>query len=147
MPRQARIDIPGALDDIIVRGIERGRIFQNDQDRIRFVDRLGTILSETATSCYAWVLLPNHLHLLLRTDRVPIATVMRRLLTSYAVTYNRYIHLHPQGKNVCYWVVRELGMHATELARRFRMTQPAVSILVKREESLANAKPLKLLDE
>ena len=82
MPRQARIDIPGALDDIIVRGIERGRIFQNDQDRIRFVDRLGTILSETATSCYAWVLLPNHLHLLLRTDRVPIATVMRRLLTS-----------------------------------------------------------------
>ncbi len=58
------------------------------------MDRLGTVLSETATSCYAWVLLPNHVHLLLRTGRVPIATVMRRLLTGYAVTYNRRHRRH-----------------------------------------------------
>jgi putative transposase len=94
MPRQARIDTPAALHHIIVRGIERRRIFQDDQDRNGFVDRLGNILSETATSCYAWVLLPNHVHLLLRTGRVPIATVMRRLLTGYAVTYNRRHRRH-----------------------------------------------------
>ena len=94
MPRQGRIDSPGALHHVIVRGIERQRIFQDDQDRNRFVDRLGTILSETATPCYAWVLLPNHVHLLLRTGSVPIATVMRRLLTGYAVTYNRRHRRH-----------------------------------------------------
>jgi len=92
MPRQGRIDSPGALHHVIVRGIERRRIFQDGQDRNRFVDRLGTILSETATPCYAWVLLRNHL--LLRTGSVPIATMTRRLLTDYAVTYNRRHHRH-----------------------------------------------------
>jgi putative transposase len=96
MPRQARIDAPGALHHVIVRGIERRRIFQDDQDRDQFLNRLGEILPETATPCYAWVLLPNHVHLLLRTGRVPIATVMRRLLTGYAVTYNRRHRRHGQ---------------------------------------------------
>jgi hypothetical protein len=39
--------------------------------------------------CYAWALLANHAHLLLRTGAVPIATLMRRLLTGYVVTFNR----------------------------------------------------------
>jgi REP element-mobilizing transposase RayT len=88
MPRQARIDIPGALHHIIGRGIERRKIFQDDTDRDDFVGRLGDILRETTTPCVAWTLIPNHFHLLLVTGAVPIATVMRRLLTGYAVTYN-----------------------------------------------------------
>lgn len=88
MPRQARIDAPGALHHLIIRGIERRRIFQDDRDRNDFLNRLGDILLETATPCYAWALIPNHVHLLLRTGTVPIATVMRRVLTGYAVTYN-----------------------------------------------------------
>jgi hypothetical protein len=46
-------------------------------------------MSETNTPCYAWALIPNHFHLLLKTGNVPIATVMRKLLTGYAVTFNR----------------------------------------------------------
>ncbi|MCG6879478.1 MAG: transposase [Deltaproteobacteria bacterium] len=52
------------------------------------------MLGETETSCYAWSLIPNHFHLLLRTDPVPVATVMRRLLTGHAVRYNRMHHRH-----------------------------------------------------
>ena len=96
MPRQARIDAPGALHHIIVRGIERRKIFRDDQDRLDFVDRLGDILPDTKTSCYAWSLMPNHVHLLLRTGTVPVATVMRRLLTGYAVTFNRRHRRHGQ---------------------------------------------------
>ena len=81
MPRKARIDAPGALHHIIYRGIERRRIFYDNADRDDFVKRLSVILSDTATPCYAWALIPNHFHLLLRTGTVPIATVMRRLLT------------------------------------------------------------------
>ena len=77
MPRKARIDAPGALHHIIVRGIERRKIFYDDNDRDNFIDRLGMILTETQTSCFAWALIPNHLHLLLRTGVTPIATVMR----------------------------------------------------------------------
>jgi len=89
MPRKARIDAPGALHHIIVRGIEKRNIFKDDTDRFRFLDRLGKVLSETDTACFAWALLPNHFHLLLRTGTYPLATVMCRLLTGHAMNFNR----------------------------------------------------------
>jgi REP element-mobilizing transposase RayT len=89
MPRKARIDAPGALHHIIVRGIERKSIFRDDADRNSFVGRLGRVLGETGTACFAWALIPNHVHLLLRTGGTPVANVMRRLLTGHAVEFNR----------------------------------------------------------
>ncbi len=94
MPRKARIDAPGALNHLIVRGIDRRRIFSDDQDRDNFVERLDDIVNETQTGCFAWALIPNHAHILLRTGQTPLATVMRRLLTGYAVSYNRRHRRH-----------------------------------------------------
>lgn len=88
MPRKARIDAPGALHHIITRGIEGRPIFQNAADREDFMERLGHIIKDTETKCFAWALIPNHFHLLLKTGTAPVAKVMLRLLTGYAVTYN-----------------------------------------------------------
>lgn len=89
MPRKARIDAPGAIHHIIGRGIERRKIFNDDADRESFLRRLGVVIEETSTPCYGWALMPNHFHLVLRTGKAPISTVMRRLLTGYATGYNR----------------------------------------------------------
>ena len=89
MARKARIDAPGALHHIIIRGIERNSIFKDSRDYENFLTRLENILTETATVCYAWALIPNHIHLLLRTGITSITTVMRRLLTGYAQQFNR----------------------------------------------------------
>ena len=89
MPRKSRIDAPGAVHHIIIRGIERRSIFKDDHDRERFTDKLGSVLKDAGTACYAWVLMRNHVHLLLRSGRIPIAMVMQRLLTSYAMHFNR----------------------------------------------------------
>jgi REP element-mobilizing transposase RayT len=89
MPRKSRVDAPGALHHIIVRGIERAKVFRNDTDRNDFLSRMGNLLSETKSGCFAWALLSNHFHLLVKIGRVPVATLMRRLLTGYAVTFNR----------------------------------------------------------
>jgi len=94
MPRQARIDAPGALHHVIFRGIERRKIFRDNQDRDNFLERLGAILLEADTPCYAWALIPNHVHLLLKTGQVPLATVMRRLLTGHAAYFNRRHRRH-----------------------------------------------------
>jgi REP element-mobilizing transposase RayT len=94
MPRKARIDAPGALHHIIIRGIEQRQIFRDDRDRDQFVQRLADIFTETETPCYAWALVPNHVHLLLKTGLTPIATIMRRLLTGYAVYFNRRHRRH-----------------------------------------------------
>jgi REP element-mobilizing transposase RayT len=96
MARQARIDAPGALHHIIIRGIERRAIFRDDRDRERFLERVESVLVETLTPCYAWALMKNHVHLLLRTGLAPIATVMRRLLTGYAQDFNRRHRRHGQ---------------------------------------------------
>ena len=88
MPRQSRIDAPGALHHIIARGIVRKRLFTDDVDGDNFLNRLGNILTQTQTACFSWALIPNHFHLLLKTGTTSISTVMRRLLTGYAVSYN-----------------------------------------------------------
>jgi REP element-mobilizing transposase RayT len=89
MPRKARIDAPGGLHHIIARGIARKKVFNDNDDRDFFVERFGSILNDTGTQCFAWALIPNHFHLLLKTGSTPIATVMKRLLTGYAMHYNR----------------------------------------------------------
>jgi len=88
MPRQPRLDAPGLLQHIMARGIEHREIFKDDKDRKSFLERLASILEETQTQCYAWALIPNHVHLLLRTGPTALSTVMRRLMTGYAVTFN-----------------------------------------------------------
>jgi putative transposase len=94
MPRKARIDAPGALNHIIIHGIERKAIFKDNPDRANFVERFSRIILETKTGFYGWVLMTNHVHLLLKTGLAPIATVMRRLLTGYAVSFNRRHRRH-----------------------------------------------------
>jgi len=89
MPRQPRLDAPGLLQHVMARGIEGREIFKDDKDRESFLDRLATVLEETQTQCYAWALIPNHFHLLLRTGQTSLSKVMRRLMTGYAVTFNK----------------------------------------------------------
>ena len=89
MPRQPRLDAPGLLQHVMARGIERRKIFFDDKDRESFLERFAGILEETQTQCYAWALIPNHVHLLLRTGPAPLSNVMRRLMTGYAVTFNK----------------------------------------------------------
>jgi REP element-mobilizing transposase RayT len=89
MPRKSRIDAPGALHHVIGRGINRQDIFTDEKDYYAFLERLGGLLTDTKTSCYAWVLIPNHFHLLLRTGNVPISVLMKKLLTGYAINFNR----------------------------------------------------------
>ena len=60
MPRKARIDAACALHHNIVLGIERRKIFWDDADRDSFVKRLGQVLNETHTECFAWALIPNN---------------------------------------------------------------------------------------
>jgi len=88
MPRGPRLDAPATLHHVMVRGIERSRIFENDRDRDDFLDRLGRIIQEGEASCFAWVLIPNHAHVLLRTGPTTLVAMMRRLLTGYAVSFN-----------------------------------------------------------
>lgn len=89
MPRKARLDIPGALHHIMVRDINKSNIFEDEQDRARFLERLGQTVIEGKSTVYAWVLMSNHVHILFKSGGDGISAVMRKLLTWYAVYFNR----------------------------------------------------------
>ena len=89
MPRQARLDVPGALHHIMVRGIDKCSIFRDGQDKTGFLERLGQTVSEGKCTVYAWVLMDNHVHILFKSGKDGISAVMRKLLTWYAQYFNR----------------------------------------------------------
>ena len=89
MPRHARLEIPGGIYHVITRGIERRAIFCDDEDRKEFLRRFSEGLYHTTSRCYGWALMPNHFHLLIRTGKSSLSELMRKLLTGYAVYFNR----------------------------------------------------------
>ncbi|MBW2205919.1 MAG: transposase [Deltaproteobacteria bacterium] len=94
MPRQARLDTPGTLHHVIIRGIEKKRVVGDDKDRKEFISRMGDLSTEEKTTIYAWALMSNHAHILLRSGPLGLSKFMRRLLTGYAVYYNNRHNRH-----------------------------------------------------
>jgi REP element-mobilizing transposase RayT len=89
MPRGPRLDEYGALHHVMMRGIERREVFHTAADRDDFVDRLAFLARDTGTVIYAWCIMPNHAHLVARSGPGGISSFMARLLTGYAVAFNR----------------------------------------------------------
>jgi putative transposase len=89
MPRSARLDVPDVLQHVMARGIEGRDIFRDAKDKQAFLKRLSDLVTKGNVQLLAWCLMPNHFHLLLRTHGMSLATMMRRLMTGYAVWHNR----------------------------------------------------------
>ena len=88
MPRGPRVDFPGAVHHVYARGIEKRNIFLHDPDRIFFLEKVGANLPRWGIQCYAWVLMPNHFHLLLRSAEGRLPSFMRCLMTVYSKYFN-----------------------------------------------------------
>lgn len=135
MPRQARLDAAGALHHVIIRGIERRRIVDDEADRKNFVLRLGKLAGETSTSIYAWALISNHAHLLLSSGPLGLAKFMRRLLTGYAVSYNLRHHRHGHlFQNRYKSIVCDGDTYFTELVRYIHLNPLRVKLVANLTE-------------
>ena len=125
MPRQARLDSPGTLHHVIIRGIETRRIVDDSRDREAFIDRTGSLASDTETNIYAWALLNNHAHILLRSGPNGLSGYMRRLLTGYAIAYN--LRHHRSGhlfQNRYKSIICQADLYFKELIRINSFTRP-----------------------
>jgi len=135
MPRQARLDAPGTLHHIILRGIEKRRIVDDDKDRKNFVKRLGDLSEETETKIYAWSLLTNHAHLLLRSGPSGLPKFMRRFLTGYAVTYNlRHLRHGHLFQNRYHSIVCDEEVYFRELVRYIHLNPLRAHLVSKLSE-------------
>ncbi len=89
MGRRPRVHFPGALYHVISRGNQRQRVFRDDQDHRRFETLLSEAVKGHALTLYAYVMMPNHFHLLLEVSRAPLSKAMQSLLYRYTYYYNR----------------------------------------------------------
>jgi len=118
MPRLARLDAPGVLHHVMGRGIEGKKIFWNNKDRGDFIERLAALVDNGAMDIYAWTLIPNHFHMLCRTNNLPLSWSMRKLLTGYAVNFNKRHKRHGHlFQNRYKSIVCQEDMYLKELVR------------------------------
>ena len=94
MPRPWRIRFAGAKYHVTVRGNAREVIFHAPEDYVRFLEQLASALERDEVLLYAYVLMPNHAHLLVETPLGNISRFMQRLNTAYGM-YRRYKRHRP----------------------------------------------------
>lgn len=118
MARPVRVEFEDASYHVMARGNGRQQVFFDDSDRQLFVQTLGEALDQYGLELIAWVLMPNHYHLILRTPRGNLSRAMGWFQTTFTVRYNRRHrrvgHLF-QGRYKAQVV--EASSHATRLIR------------------------------
>ena len=114
MPRQLRLEYPGAIYHVLNRGDRREDIFEDDQDRERFLATLAQACRKTEWQVHAWCLMGNHFHLVVETPQPNLVAGMKWLLGVYTKRFNirhklcghlfagRYKALHVDGSGSGY---------------------------------------------
>lgn len=89
MARPLRIEFPGALYHVLGRGNQKQDIFLDDEDRHVYLKRIQHYKEEIGFILYAYVLMPNHVHLLIETYGEPLSKIMQRVNLTYTQYFNR----------------------------------------------------------
>jgi REP element-mobilizing transposase RayT len=89
MARKLRVEYPGAIYHVMNRGDRREPIFQDDADRLQFVEALGGACLRSGWQVHAYCLMPNHFHLVVETPQPTLVAGMKWFLGTYTGRYNR----------------------------------------------------------
>jgi REP element-mobilizing transposase RayT len=89
MPRQLRLEYPGAIYHIMSRGNRREAIFKDERDREQFLTTLAEVCAKTGWEVHAWCLMSNHFHLVIETPQPNLVIGMKWLLGTYTMRFNR----------------------------------------------------------
>ncbi|MCL6558195.1 MAG: transposase [Firmicutes bacterium] len=89
MARKIRVHYEGAIYHVIARGNNQERIFLDPGDKIRYLELVIKYKQKYSYDILAYVLMDNHLHMLLRINRIPLAKVMQGVQQCYTQYFNR----------------------------------------------------------
>jgi len=88
MPRHARKKSKTGIYHVIMRGINRQVIFEDDEDNDKFIETLKAFKTKSGYKIYAYCLMGNHFHLLLKVDAEELELIIKRIAGSYVYWYN-----------------------------------------------------------
>jgi len=88
LARRARVRSNTGIYHVMIRGINRQAIFEDDEDRIRFIDTLREYKDISKYEIYGYCLMDNHIHLLIKEIDESISLIIKRISSSYVHWYN-----------------------------------------------------------
>ena len=88
MPRTAREKSESGIYHIMLRGINQQNIFEDEEDNKKFIDILERYKTEIDYKIYAYCLMGNHVHLLVKEGKEELSNTMKRIGTAYVYWYN-----------------------------------------------------------
>ena len=92
MPRSARIKSASGIYHIMLRGINRQQIFEDREDKSRFLETLSKYKKQCEYEIYAYCLMGNHVHILLKEGTEDLTLMLKRIAGSYVYWYNWKYH-------------------------------------------------------
>jgi putative transposase len=155
MGRPAGLHYKGALFHVMSRGNGKQDIFLDSHDKISFLNRLLRIKLETKFSLYAYCLMTNHFHFLIRVHDVSISQIMQRLLSGYSREFNRKWDRRGHAFEDRYkWIHCSRDVYFRELVRYIHMNPVKAGIVASPEhwlwsgyKELVDSAPPKILDK
>ncbi|WP_433747954.1 transposase [Falsibacillus pallidus] len=88
MPRRARSKSSTSIYHLIMRGVNRQSIFEDDEDRTRFLETISRFKKNNSFQLYSYCLMNNHVHLLMKEGADSISTAVQKISSSYVYFYN-----------------------------------------------------------
>lgn len=88
MPRQARQKSGTGIYHVMLRGVNKQNIFEDDEDRLKFLTTIKYYKKISNYKVYGYCLMNNHIHLLLKENEETLSTILRRISSSYVRWYN-----------------------------------------------------------
>ena len=89
MARKPRIEFEGAFYHVLTRGNQKQKIFRDTGDFQKYLDILAKYKDKYKYYLYAYILMNNHVHLLIETQKVPLSKILQGVSQSYTLHFNR----------------------------------------------------------
>jgi len=89
MARKPRIQFEGAFYHVITRGNQRQKIFKDEEDNRQYLETLAKYKDLYKYHLYAYVLMHNHVHLLIETGETPLSRILQGINQSYTAWFNK----------------------------------------------------------
>jgi len=89
MARKPRIEFEGAFYHVITRGNQRQKVFKDSDDFLKYLEILSNYKTQYKYFLYVYVLMNNHVHLLIETQETPLSKILQGINQSYTTYFNR----------------------------------------------------------
>jgi len=89
MARKPRIEFEGAFYHVITRGNQRQKVFKDSDDFLKYLEILSNYKTQYKYFLYVYVLMNNHVHLLIETQEIPLSKILHGINQSYTTYFNR----------------------------------------------------------